>query len=283
MRTSFLPVAALAAFSLFALSASHAQTLGGALGRVKARAAAALRPLGAAEAPTTLATPTSTAMLPDQPGILELEDQVVAALRQAAPTGTRLLVVGCQASGGSLHFRNAYLTGPATGVTAAGSLPDLPAAIKAKFAALRQASLPEHHNVPWEACKLTLVFGQLPPYNNAGNNQLNYDYDDQRGMSEPIMGFGFAVPSPAGLLAQYQQVSGRVVAARQGAAAQQAKESRRVQEAEQAAAARAGHGAVTWTCTQCHHTTRWPEKPDGFDTGACPAAAGESRPHQWAR
>lgn len=264
---------------LLAAPAARAQGLGGLLNQARAKATqAASRPLPSAKsfpAATTPALPTQDV------NFLQVEARLIATLRQAAPAGTRLFMVNCQPTATGFSYHNAYLTGPATEPMVAGSLPDLPASAKADFATLRPVMMHEHNGAVWEACKLTLTFGPLRPYDDLGSSRVDYDYPQERDFNEAP--YGYEVPSPAGLLAEYRQKSAPYVAARQGAAAQQAKENQRVQQAQQAAAARAGHGAVAWHCTHCTHTTRWPEKPGGFDTGACPATPDESGPHQWAR
>lgn len=220
------------------------------------------------------------------PDSTQIEAQIKAALHKVLPKNTRMFILGCQPNaGGGFSFKGVYIVKTPSGYRSA-NFPAIPASIQAQFATLRKAAANEGGHHLFDACRLNVPGGLEDGDINEGNTEtvgFNYFYKDasEFGMLPSAKLSEYKIPTASQALATALKVTSADTANQRGAAREEAKETRRVAKAHADAARRAGHSDLTWVCTYCHHTYRWPEKPNGYDTGACQDSS--SGRHNWVR
>jgi len=308
MKNATLKAASLAALVLITASSMplvHAQSLGDLVKKAKKKMGDAVGDAGDApkgdapsrsgDAPPRMdgqpSAPTDNAPVRGSayngPDSTQIEAQIKAALHKVLPKNTRMFILGCQpnASGG-FSFKGAYIVKTPSGYRSA-NFPAIPASIQAQFATLRKAAANDNggHHL-FDACRLNVPGGLEDGDINEGNTEtvgFNYFFKDasEFGMLPSMKLSEYKIPTAPQVLATALKVTSADAAHQRGAAREEAKETRRVAKAHADAARRAGHGDLTWVCTYCHHTYRWPEKPNGYDTGACDDSS--SGKHNWVR
>jgi len=143
----------------------------------------------------------------ETPPVWKQEEDLLEALRKTAPPAAWLLVVNCQPGpAGTPAYASAYLTRSEAGEWAAGSLPELPAALRKRFVALLAAMRDENPGAAWDACRVTLPFDLLEAYRYDFQQKVTYGCRTAReGNVDPAdYAAAYELPAPDALLAQVQ-------------------------------------------------------------------------------
>ncbi len=133
------------------------------------------------------------------------EEQLLEALPKLAPPDAWLLVVNSRPGpAGTPLYAGTYLTRSAEGEWAAGSLPDLPAALRKRFVALLAAVREEDGGAAWDACLVTLPLNPLEAYRYDVQQKVVYGCRTAReGSVDPAdHATAYELPTPDALLAQ---------------------------------------------------------------------------------